>query len=50
MKVYDLKDDEGRVFAFEVDNSVLGRHGLCRVVRGIPGATHHPIRAWLARH
>lgn len=39
MTIYDLKDDAGRVFAFEVDNSVLGRRGLCRVVSGIPGAT-----------
>ena len=39
MKVYDLKDAEGRVVAFEVDNIILGRRGLCRVIRNIPGAT-----------
>jgi hypothetical protein len=46
MKVYDLKDAEGRVFAFEVDNIVLGRRGLCRVIRKIPGATllRQPVR------
>ena len=38
MTVYDLKDREGRVVAFEVDNLVLGREGLCRVVSTIPGA------------
>ena len=46
MTVYDLKDAEGRVIAFEVDNVVLGRRGLCRVVSGIPGATllRRPVR------
>ena len=38
MKVHDVKDEEGRVFAFEVSNTLLGRRGLCRVVRRIPGA------------
>jgi len=38
MKVYDLKDTEGRVFAFEVDNLFLGRRSACRVVRAIAGA------------
>jgi hypothetical protein len=38
MKVYDLKDKAGRVFAFEVGNTFLTRRGLCRVVRSIPGA------------
>jgi hypothetical protein len=38
MKVHDLKDAEGRVSAFEVDNSGLGRRGLCRIVRRVPGA------------
>jgi hypothetical protein len=35
MQVYDLKDADGRVFAFEVDNT--GRRRLCRVVDSIPG-------------
>lgn len=38
MRVYDLKDDQGRVFAFEVPNLLLGRRGLARVVKSIPGA------------
>src|ERR1017187_10267254 len=37
MKVYDLADADGRVFAFEVDNWLLGRHGAFRVARSIPG-------------
>jgi hypothetical protein len=46
MQVYDLKDQDGRVFAFEVDNVILGRRGLCDVVRKIPGATllREPVR------
>ena len=38
MKLYDLKDNQGRVFAFEVNNTFLTRHGLCKIVRSIPGA------------
>ena len=38
MKVYDLKDKNGRVFAFEVNNFLLGRRGVGKVVRTIPGA------------
>lgn len=37
MKVYDLKDKEGRVFAFEVGNTFLGREKLYRLVEGISG-------------
>ena len=37
LKLYDLKDSSGRVFAFEVGNALLGRQGLCRVVNSIPG-------------
>jgi hypothetical protein len=37
MKTHDLKDKEGRVFAFEVSNSLLTRCGLCRLVSRIPG-------------
>jgi hypothetical protein len=46
MKVYDLKDEDGGVFAFEVDNIALGRRGLCRVVSKIPGAAllRRPVR------
>src|SRR6185436_8439985 len=46
MKVYDLKDADGRVLAFEVDNMTLSRGGLCRVVSRIPGATlrRRPVR------
>lgn len=38
MTTYDLKDKEGRVFAFEIENWILGRWGVVRVVRTIPGA------------
>ncbi len=39
MKIYDIKDNQGKVFAFEVSNFGLGRHGVCLVVETIPGAT-----------
>jgi hypothetical protein len=35
--VYDIKDPQGRVFAFEVENSALGRRGVCKVVARLPG-------------
>src|SRR5260370_22735474 len=38
MKIPDLKDTEGRVFAFEVPNTLLTRREACKHVRSIPGA------------
>jgi len=38
MKIHDLKGKEGRVFAFEVSNTLLTRRGVCKLVRSIPGA------------
>jgi hypothetical protein len=35
MKVYDLKDESGRIFAFEVAN--FGRRRVCRFVGTVPG-------------
>jgi hypothetical protein len=35
MKLYDIKDESGRIFAFEVAN--FGRHRACRFVGKIPG-------------
>ena len=37
MKVFDLADENGISFAFEVRNALLGRRGLCTVVSRIPG-------------
>lgn len=37
MKTYDLKNADGQIFAFEVDNCHLRRNGLCRLVARIPG-------------
>jgi hypothetical protein len=39
MKTFDISDAQGRLFAFEVSNTLLGRRGACRVVAGIPGVT-----------
>jgi len=36
MKVYDLEDKEGRVFAFQIKNTFFGRMRLCKLVRSIP--------------
>jgi hypothetical protein len=38
MKIYDLCDDEGCVFAFEVANFFLSRAMVVKVVRTVPGA------------
>jgi len=38
MKTYDLTDDEGRVFGFEVSNAFFPRSTACRVAQRIPGA------------
>ena len=38
METYELLDEDGRLFAFEVNNAGLGRNGVCRVVETIPGA------------
>jgi hypothetical protein len=35
---YDLKDDAGRVFAFEIDQPWGGRRRVCAILRRIPGA------------
>ena len=36
MRIYEIKDAEGRPFAFEVSNFHLTRAGLSRLVRRIP--------------
>jgi hypothetical protein len=36
MRIYELKDKKGRMFAFEVENAFLGRAGVCKVVQAIP--------------
>lgn len=38
MKTYDLKDAKGRVFAFEVPNTLLTRKRVCKIVQSLPGA------------
>jgi len=37
MEIYELKDKDGRVYAFEVKNIAIGRMGALRIVRTIPG-------------
>ena len=38
MQIYDITDNAGNVFAFEVSNSFLSRSTACRVACSIPGA------------
>jgi hypothetical protein len=37
MTIHELKDKEGRVFAFEIGNFLVSRRRVCRIVRSIPG-------------
>jgi len=37
VKVYELKDESGRVFAFEISKPVGGRRGVSSIVRRISG-------------
>jgi len=38
MRIHDVIDGEGRMFAFEVDNLSFDRAHVCRVAASIPGA------------
>ena len=38
MRVHDLLDEDGRVYAFEVSNTVIGRGGACAIINQIPGS------------
>lgn len=46
MKVFDLIDKEGRLYAFEVWNFGFGRGKVVRVIKTIPGVkiTRNPLR------
>ena len=37
MKTYPIKNDHDQLHAFEVDNLLIGRRGVVRIVEGIPG-------------
>jgi hypothetical protein len=37
MTLHEIKDQNGRVFAFEVGNFLLSRRCVSRIVRSIPG-------------
>jgi len=38
MKVYDILDSEGRIFALEVNNTFLSRRRVVRIIDKIPNA------------
>lgn len=48
MHTYDLKDAQGRVFAFEVSNSRLGRRRAVRVVSELPNVRVRRSPRWLS--
>jgi hypothetical protein len=39
MKIYDLRNEQGELYAFEIPNGQITRPGVARIVRRIPGAT-----------
>lgn len=38
MRLYEIRDAEGRVFAFELDNSSVGRSRVLETIATVPGA------------
>src|ERR1700726_3496980 len=50
MRVYDIHDKEGWVFAFEVNNTFVWRWGVIRIISRIPGAeiTWRPSLSWFS--
>jgi len=45
MRTYPIRDDNGVLFAFEVDAQLLGRR-LARALRQVDGITHVRRRRW----
>ena len=43
MKVHDIRDADGRTYAFEVSTFFLDRRAVRQIVRAIPGASSSPI-------
>ena len=39
MRIFDLRDADGRLYAFEVSNFLFGRRHACKVVARIAGST-----------
>ena len=50
MRVYNIHDEQGRLFAFEVSNFLLGRMGAIRVISRISGARNvwTPSLSWFS--
>jgi hypothetical protein len=50
MRVFDIRSDDGRLRAFEVDNSWLTRRAVARIIRSIPGVRVTRAKSgWFAR-
>ena len=39
MRVFDLINSEGDIFAFEIQNFLLGRRAAARIIKQVPGTT-----------
>jgi len=39
VRTWDLRTDDGRVFGFEISNSLITRHGVVKTIGRIPGVT-----------
>lgn len=42
MKTYDIRTEQGQLFAFEVSNSFMSRRGVRRVLRSVPNVEIAP--------
>lgn len=38
MRTFEQNDSQGQLTAFEIDNSLIGRRSVCRIVESIPNA------------
>src|SRR6266404_2861359 len=46
MKVYDLHDEQGRLRAFEIENSTISRGAVVRILKSIPGLVVKRSQPW----
>ena len=46
MKVYDLQDGQGRLRAFEIDNTSISRGGVIRILESVPGLSVKRLHPW----
>ena len=50
MRVFDIRAEDGKLHAFEVENTWLSRKGVARIVRSIPGVRIRRAKSsWFSR-